>query len=145
MEAMLCFIMSEVAWFVHANQSNREIVEYGSDGAPSFLTQWQTEAVLCQVSRFINLRPPPIATPFGPLMIEVDAVNFKTTTYSRLRTISKIRLCALNRRLRRKGVSQHPSYICTLSRQSPSAHNIYPHCQRIRGFMLIHATRVYTI
>ena len=43
-----------------------------------------------------------IATSFGPLMIELDLVNFKISTYSRLRTISKIRLCALNRRLRRQ-------------------------------------------
>ena len=58
MEAMSCFIMSEVAWSVNLNQSDREIVDFGSDGAPIFLTQWQTKALLCQVSRFINLKPP---------------------------------------------------------------------------------------
>ena len=59
MEAMSYFILSEVAWFVNANQSNREVVDRGRDGAAFFLTQWQTEALSCQVSEFINLKPPP--------------------------------------------------------------------------------------
>ena len=68
-----------------------------------------------------------IAASFGPLRIELDLVNFKISTYSRLRTFSKIRLCALNRRLQGQGVGQQPSYIAPYANYQEriiSAHNV---------------------
>ena len=59
MKAMPHFIVSEVARSVNASRSDLEVVACGSDGAALLSTQWQSEALPCEVSRFRDLQELP--------------------------------------------------------------------------------------